>query len=312
MLRPKATPCWLFFALIAVLGLMVAIGASCGEDEEDGGEATPTTAAEATPTEGAAGEIPELDVTAADFSFDAPASIAGGLTRISFTNSSQLEDHQAQLLRLNEGVTFDDFTAALPEGEAAIIPLVTAAGGPGAGPGLSNENVLDLQAGTYALICLIPSPTDGIPHAAKGMVQPLEVTEPAAEQPERPTADVTVGLSDFAFDAPDTLPAGETTFDVVNNGPQLHEMAVVQLAEGFTVDDLLELFSTPPDPNAPPPEGPPPFSLLGLVAVMSQGVSGQTTIDLAAGTYAMLCFVTDPDTGAPHAALGMAKEITVQ
>jgi uncharacterized cupredoxin-like copper-binding protein len=301
-------------AAVLLLALGAAFSAACGDDEDDdGGEATPTTAAEATPTEGApSGEIPEVAIGATDYQFEAPATITGGLTRISLTNSSEIELHQAQLFRLNEGVTFDDFTAALPEGEAAIIPLTTAVGGPGAGPGLSNENVLDLEAGTYALLCLIPSPNDGILHAAKGMITTLEVTAPAAEQPEPPVADVSVGLADFAFDIPASLPAGTTTFDVVNNGLQPHEMALFQAAEGATYQDVIDIILAEPDPEAPPPEGPPPFAFAGLMAVLSDGESGFTTIDLSAGTYALLCFVTDPDSGAPHAALGMAQELTVE
>jgi len=299
---------WLLLLATGLAALVFGFGAiACGDDDDDGdGGEEPTATSEA-----AAGEIPTVEITGADYSFQAPASIAGGLTRIVFTNTSSAEDHQAQLLRLNDGVTFDQFTAALPEGEEAVFALVTPAGGPGASAGLQNENVLDLDAGQYALVCLIPSPSDGIPHVAKGMLQPLEVTELAGEQPEAPTADVSVALSNFTFDAPATLPAGETTFDVTNNGPQPHEMAVARLEGGTTLDQLLDIFFAPPS-EAPPPEGPPPATFVGQVAVLSDGLSGQTTIDLTAGTYAVLCFVTDPESGAPHAAIGMAQQLTVQ
>jgi hypothetical protein len=303
-------------AAIAALGAVFALGAVACGDDGDNGEPTATEEpmeTEPLATEPATGaELPEVQITGLDYSYDAPESIVGGYTRITFENASDAEDHQAQLFRLNEGATFDDFTAALPEGEAAVFALGTAAGGPGAGPGLANENVLNLDAGSYVLLCLIPSPSDGVSHAAKGMIQPLEVTEAAAEAPEVPAADVAVGLSDFAFDAPATIPAGETTFGVTNNGPQPHEMALLRLAEGLTVEALLDLFAATPDPNAPPPEGPPPFTFLGQVAVMGNGVSGQTTIDLVPGTYTLLCFVTDPDSGAPHAALGMSAEIVAE
>jgi hypothetical protein len=303
----RALKSWLWaLPLATLIGAALALGAiACGDD---GGEEAP----EPTATEEPAAQIPDVFISAADYSFQAPASIAGGITRLSFQNDSAAEDHQAQLIRLNDGVAFEDFQAAFETIESeADVPGVFA-GGPGAGPGLSNSNVLNMEPGQYVLLCLIPSPTDGVIHAAKGMMQALEVTAAAAEQPELPTADLAVSAYEFTFDVPETLPAGETTFDVTNDGAQDHEMALIRLEGGFTVDQLLDLFFAEPDPEAPPPEGPPPFSFLGQVAVMATGRSGQTTIDLTPGSYAFLCFVTDPTSGQPHAALGMAKPVTVE
>jgi len=270
------------------------IGLACGDDENGGGS-----------------EIPSVAITGSDFTYDAPTQIAGGLTRIDFTNAAPAEDHQAQLLRLNEDVRYTDFTEVLTaedSTEADIFALVEAAeGGPGTGPGGETNNVIDLAEGTYALICFIPSPTDGIPNFSKGMVQQFDVTAPAEEQPEPPETDLTVGLSDFEFEAPQTLEAGEASFDVVNNGPQPHEMAVYRLEEGITTDDALGIFS-----GEVTPEGPPPFSFAGQVAVLSPSESGIITMDLEAGTYSLLCFVTDPASGMPHFALGMAQDLVVE
>lgn len=281
--------------LVALAGLMLFI-AGCGDDDGDDGGSV---------------EIPEVSIVGNDYTYDAPASIEGGLTRINFSNESPAEDHQAQLFRLNDGVSYADFADVLgdPEStEADILALVdTAAGGPGVAAGGESENVVDLNAGTYALICLIPSPTDDIPHFAKGMVQELEVTEPPEDQPEAPEADVAVGLSDFEFDAPETLEAGEMTFDVTNNGPQPHEMAVMRLDEGITTDDALGILSGEVEL-----QGPPPFQFAGQVAVLTPGESATTTLDLEPGTYSLLCFVSDPESGAPHAFLGMAQDLVVE
>lgn len=292
------------FALMAVLGLVAFGAAACGDDDDEGEEATATTAVDM------AAEIPSVEITGVDYSFEAPESIAGGLTRIEFTNGSEMEDHQAQLLKLNDGVTLEDLTAA--ESEEEIFALVTAKGGPGTAAGQTNENVLDLEPGQYAIVCFIPSPSDGIPHVQKGMIAPLEVTEAPDEQPDVPDADVTIGLGNFTFDGVEPLTAGTVTLATINNGPQPHELAVFRLDEGLDVDGLVAILSTPPDPDAPPPEGPPPFAFVGQVAIMSLGGSGQTTIDMAAGTYAFLCFVTDPETEAPHFVIGMAAEVLVE
>ena len=303
------TPRMLLFVVLAVV--IFAIGAVACSDDDDadeevgGGDATPTV-------ESTSVEIPSVTIVANDYLFvDAPTSIPGGLTRIVFSNESVAEDHQAQLLRLKDDVSYSDFDAALDDPdvtETDIFAMVaTAAGGPGTGPGGENENVIDLEEGTYALICFIPSPTDNVQHAFKGMRQELEVTAIPAEQPEPPDVDVSVGLADFEFDAPETLAAGETTFEVMNNGPQAHEMAVFQLDDGTTTEDLLGLLT-----GAVEPTGPPPFTFTGQVAVMTPGESGITTLDLEVGSYALLCFVTDPETGLPHFALGMAQDLVVE
>ena len=305
------TPRMLLFAVVAVV--ILAFGAvACSDDDEDGGDPTPSGDATSTVEDPGVVEIPIVAIVANDYLFtDAPSSIPGGLTRIAFTNESVAEDHQAQLLRLNDDVSYSDFDTLLDDPdvtEAEIFALVaTAAGGPGTSPGNENDNVIDLEEGTYALICFIPSPTDGIPHAFKGMRQELEVTAAPDEQPEAPEVDVSVSLADFEFDAPETLAAGETTFEVTNNGTQAHEMAVFSLEEGTTTEDVLAILTGEVEP-----EGPPPFAFTGQVAVMTPGESGVTTLDLAAGTYSLLCFVTDPEADAPHFALGMAQDLVVE
>ncbi len=49
---------------------------------------------------GGGGSIPTVAVTAADFSFSLPETIAGGLTRLQLTNSGQ-DSHHMQVVKLN-------------------------------------------------------------------------------------------------------------------------------------------------------------------------------------------------------------------
>lgn len=280
---------------IALLLLIVVAVTACDDDGNDGAPAATATIA---PEAGA--EIPDVTVGAADYSFDAPASIQGGLTHITLTNSGA-EDHQALFFRLDEGVSLEEFAAAPIETEADAQAYGTVAGGPIAPPGERFDAVLDLEPGSYVLICSIPSP-DGVPHSDKGMVTTLEVTEAPAEPPAAPQADVHVTLRDFAFDAPDTIPAGETTFDVTNAGQQIHEMGMIKVDEGFTVEEALESLGGA--------EG--PYTVVGALYGLEGGAEGWTTIDLTPGTYALVCFVTDPESGAPHIALGMQDSFTVE
>lgn len=251
---------------------------------------------------------PTVSITAADYSFAAADSIAGGLTRLSLTNNGP-ESHHAQLVRLNEGVTLPQFQAALQQGEANAFPLLTFQGGPAAvPPKASSVALVNLPPGQYMLLCFVRSP-DGVPHLAKGMVRPLTVTAPPARTPSPPDADATVTLLDFAFTAPATLDKGKVSLEVVNNGQEPHEMSVLRL-KGISVAQLQQLLTAPP--TAPPPSGPPPFENAGGMQAIMPGQRGWVTLDLTPpGEYALVCFVPSPaNQGAPHVALGMFAAVT--
>ena len=50
---------------------------------------------------------------------------------------------------------------------------------------------------------------------------------------------VTITASDFRFDAPDSIPAGLTTFNLVGVGPELHHMQILRLEQGKTAKACL-------------------------------------------------------------------------
>jgi hypothetical protein len=93
---------------------------------------------------------------------------------------------------------------------------------------------------------------------------------------------------------------------VTNQGAQDHEAFLIKLNPGATVEEFLGAF----EPGAPP--GPPPGQGFGGFQAVSPGGGGTFTVDFTAGDYALVCFVDDPNTGAPHFALGMIHEFTIQ
>ena len=185
-----------------------------------------------------AAAAPVIDIMASDYAFDAPDTLPAGLVTLRLMNHGQAP-HHAQLLRMNDGVSFEDFAADLQvEGEAAL-RLVTLTGGPGALSNLKTTEVtLDLAPGAYALACFIPSP-DGTPHLAKGMLKPVTVTGAGAQAATAPETAGTMTLRDFGFDIPDTLPAGPVSYRVFNAGPQPHELNILKLAPGASAGDVL-------------------------------------------------------------------------
>ncbi len=252
-----------------------------------------------------AAAVQDLAITGTDFAFEAPASIPAGLTKVTLTNSGK-EDHQVQVAGFVPGKSFEDLTIALQGDEAAALALVTLSGGPtGVLPGATGSTTANLAPGAYAFLCFFRS-ADGVPHFAKGMIAPIEVTEPAVTA-EVPAGDAELTLQDFAFVGLETLSAGEHTVSVTNTGPQPHEATIVKLAEGIKAADLIPMFT-----STAPPTGPPPFTSAGGVAGIAVGQTVAMDVNLEAGNYAYLCFVPDAASGAPHAALGMVGALTVE
>ena len=87
---------------------------------------------------------------------------------------------------------------------------------------------------------------------------------------------VDVSLIEFAIDMPATVPAGEVTFSVTNDGTITHSFEV----EGNGLEEE-------------------------LASPLSPGQSGTLTVDLAPGTYEIYCPIGN------HADLGMRVELTV-
>jgi hypothetical protein len=239
---------------------------------------------------------------AVDYAYAAPDTLTSGWVTVRMTNRGR-EPHHGQLLRLNEGTTFEGVATALrQEGEAAV-RLTSLAGGPAViDPQRTDEVTLDLEPGTYALVCLVPSP-DGVSHVTKGMLKRVEVSASDWSQAAPPQSHGTVTMRDFSFDMPGTVPSGRVTYEVRNAGPQPHELVVVKLADGTTVARVQAWFRAS--------SGPPPFEAMGGINALANQNSGYMTLDLQPGSYAAVCVVPEPASGIPHVHLGMVKSFTV-
>jgi hypothetical protein len=249
----------------------------------------------------AGGGSGRVNVIARDYSFDAPATVSTGIVTVVMQNQGD-EPHHAQLVRLNEGVTMEQFGGALMRGPEAAFPLVSFEGGPGvADPGGTSQATMNLTAGQYMMLCFVET-DEGVPHLALGMIRPFQVAPPPSPA-QAPRADATVTLRDFSFETP-PITAGERTLRVVNEGPQIHEMAVIR-ASAALPEVIAALMNMDEEPSFP-------IESYGGLQAIDAGKSGWVTLDFTPGTYVFICFVPDPETGLPHAALGMVDAFVVE
>jgi len=114
---------------------------------------------------------------------------------------------------------------------------------------------------------------------------------------------VTVTAADYAFTAPDTIPAGLTEIRLLNRGSEMHHVFLIRLDGGKLMSDLFAEMKG---------EGPLPSWAKEVGGPNTPGPGGEATaiVRLKAGRYAMICVIPSPD-GKPHVMKGMAKEITV-
>jgi hypothetical protein len=241
-----------------------------------------------------------VTITATDFAFEAPDTVPAGITTIRLVNRGPAL-HHAQLMRFDEGKTLADFMNALKAGGPLPAWAVELGGPNPPAPGEETNATQNLEPGSYAVVCFVDIP-DRVPHFVKGMVHAFTVV-PSSSTAAEPTPDVTMELADFTFTLSAPLRAGTQTIRVENKGPQAHEVALVQLDSGKTVDDLMKWAQTF--------EGPPPGKPMGGVAGVGAGRHAFFAVDLVPADYVMLCFVPDAKDGKAHVAHGMVQTFKI-
>lgn len=124
--------------------------------------------------------------------------------------------------------------------------------------------------------------------------------EGATRELEPDATRVDVKMLEYEFDFAEPVAAGRTSFVGTNAGAQAHFMALLKLADGVSLEDVMA------SEDGTGIEGE-----WSSHAAASGGADEEVlTVTLEPGTYALACFVPDAD-GEPHVAKGMTKEFTV-
>ncbi|MBB6099894.1 hypothetical protein HNR42_003354 [Deinobacterium chartae] len=249
-------------------------------------------------------------VTVSDSGYRAPAQTAAGYTQVVLQNTTQAP-HSFLVLRFKDGTDEARAKAVLAEYAASESPeaqanfdraLESFGGVTFAAPGSEKSYTVQLEAGRYAVVAL-GADEAGKNLADQGFFAAFDVT-PGGNDATAPRADLMVHMKDFAFDLPETLPAGRQVWEVMNMGDQTHHLILMRLQDGKTRADL--------DAWMEKQDGPPPFDPVDAAEVLSKGKSSYMTFDLAQGDYVASCFLPDLKTGAPHFTLGMLSFFSVK
>ena len=248
-----------------------------------------------------------VTVTAVDYAFQAPDTIAAGLTTIKLVNKGP-DFHHVWLIKLDAGKRLTDLNEAMKT-HGPLPKWATNVGGPNTPmPGGEALATLDLEPGTYVMACVIPAMKDGQPHFMKGMVKEVTVA-PArggvvqAGQP-LPAADVTMTLSDYDFSVSKPITSATRTIHVRNTAEQTHEVVFIKLNPGVTAQQFVAAMEKP--------QGPPPGAIVGGITGIDKGRTNDLSMTFTPGEYAMLCFVPDAKDGKSHLAHGMMKQFSVK
>ena len=260
---------------VAAAALMVLGLAACGDDSDDA--TTTTTAADATTTTPAADGAAASGDSAAFC--DALKEFNAAVQSVELTPSSTAEDIKAagsKLVPIFQTIADnapDHVADAAEELNATVAPLAT-------GDATAfNDDATYEKYGKFVTASLGDC--------------------------EFETVDVTA--KDYAFDAPDSVKAGDVAFHMTNasTGEQ-HEMVVLRKNDGvdLSFDELLQM---------PQDQAEAKTTYVGS-AMAPPGGDNSALVTLEPGSYAMVCFLPmgGKEGAPPHFTQGMVHEFTVE
>jgi hypothetical protein len=168
-------------------------------------------------------------------------------------------------------------------------------------PGFSQKQTTELEAGTYGLLCFIPTAGEGAPHIAKGMFATLEVTEEKSEaKVPAPTAEFTIEDGKVTGPTP-ALKSGENVIKVTAKG-ESHEVLLATTTSKDPIDKVVkdtdDYFTKVFESGEPPPADyvtKAPAQIAASTFNLQDGQSVTLTINLKPGRYVIGCNAVEND-----------------
>jgi hypothetical protein len=258
----------------AAAALMVFGLAACGDDSDDA--ASTTTAADATTTTAADGAAASGDSAAF---CDALTEFNGAVTSVELDESSSPEDIKAAGAKL--APMFKEITDNAPDDVADQAAEL-------------NKTVVALAQGDASQF------NSDATYEKYGKFVTASLGDCDFETVE-------VKAKDYAFEAPDSVEAGDVAFHLTNTSTgEQHEMVLLRKNDGVNLsfDELLKL----------PQDQAETKTTYAASAMAPPGGDNSALVNLKPGSYAMVCFlpIGGKEGAPPHFTQGMVHEFTVK
>lgn len=238
-----------------------------------------------------------------------PESVEAGryLVKVTGPEMQDMGPSGFQIVQLPEGLTAEqalEDTMAATDAPPEWYLDSTWGGGAAILEGTEAWVVLDLMPGSWHVVTL---------HGTT-LAVPFEVTGefPADVEDAGTTVELDMFEMDFKVLSGEFV-AGDNMVTVHNSGAQIHFVELLGVPDGTTdeqVEGLFNSFMT----GTPEPDGLAETDIMPVFYAPEQspGVSMTFPLHLEAGTYLFTCWVPDPETGMPHAMIGMHELINVE
>ena len=263
--------------------------AGCGEDDDN--------------SESEGGSTPKaMEISASGsgkkITMTAPASVPGGLTRITFRNSAK-QPLGPQLVRVEGQHSLAEVAKAGSAWGDKGKPLPSwmrlEGGAPRSVPGQTSTATQVLRPGKYYAFDI--ETNSAAAFEVKG-------GDRGGRLPDAPGGTVTA--SEYKFETSD-LKTGKQPVLFENVGKEPHFMVALPIKQGKTIADVRKFIKTE--------KGEEPIDEKGAVDTPVLEGGGRQVAELnlkRKGKYALLCFIPDRKGGPPHVAKGMVSEATVR
>ena len=288
---------------------VAALAAGCGEDEkkQKSGVLDP-----AKPVSFAITATAEGKKKAMTFS----SSLQAGLVTMSLSNADTVP-RSVQLLRIVGDHSIDEVVEVITaDGEEIPTWIQDGGGVPAVQPDEMGTATQVLAPGRYVLLDDEQGEGDNAKSLAElGAVGEFTVTgkRTRATLPRQPA---TITATDAVRGDKKTygfrlegLKAGKNHVHFQNTGAELHHALFAPLRKGATIAQAKQLFTSSRTPSGPPPVD---FQKIVGTKVIDAGIEQNVTLELPAGRYAVICFVSDREGGKSHVEKGMIDEVTVE
>lgn len=246
----------------------------------------------------------QITVTGTDFS-RVPSQLNAGLVRLNLITPGSNANAQIAVARLSKPSARAKVAAGMARGINAVFPFITLEGGVGAMPHQPQTAIFNLTPGTYVVFDLNGLTANKNPHSPYHF---LTVTGQLSTA--TPPAAATVRALDFKFQTSGRFAPGYTTLQLVNTGHEPHELDLMKIAPGKTLQDVKMAMMGNSQPKW--------AQEVGSWGAISPGHRQWLRVQLTPGNYVMMCWIPDQfsypghkATNKPHVMLGMIKMISV-